>query len=465
MGGPYSRPRPPSFGECNRHVRAGAARQPPGPHHPPPARRYGAGDRRGDRDGSPADDPRRPLQPAIDRGLLPLRRADRRPAPRRRRLGRGRRRGTRAVPRRSRRRDRPAGPQRRRPEASGAGGAPRQGAGAASPGRSRGGARRLAADRPPRRPRRRALARGASPPPSAPAGRRARGSRHGGRRAQGVARARPRGGPAGRPDQPGERREDARDPRRRPNRRGRQVHGGPRPRNPSLDPPRSAAGARRERADDDRRDALPRDRRPARPGGPHGRVPERPTSLAARSPRRRRRCPDRDRHGGWTGVAFGDADIAAITELLLGLVRVGERPHRRRRTWSRSTGSWPRPRSASTRRSPTTISFAEPGRAPPPAPRPLAVRPAGQQSAPAGGPRRYPDVYQVASEILAEVGPVGDGADLPVDEIGLLTMYLAGSLERTGCAQDPGDGRLPGGDGYGVDPRLAARWRCFPRSR
>lgn len=43
--------------------------------------------------------------------------------------------------------------------------------------------------------------------------------------------------------------------------------------------------------------------------------------------------------------------------------------------------------------------------------------------------RRYPDIYRAAGEILAEVGPVDD-AELPVEEIGLLTMYLAGSLER-----------------------------------
>jgi mannitol operon transcriptional antiterminator len=42
---------------------------------------------------------------------------------------------------------------------------------------------------------------------------------------------------------------------------------------------------------------------------------------------------------------------------------------------------------------------------------------------------RYPDVYQVAEEIVAEVSPLGDAA-VPPDEIGFLTMYLAGSLER-----------------------------------
>jgi transcriptional antiterminator len=42
---------------------------------------------------------------------------------------------------------------------------------------------------------------------------------------------------------------------------------------------------------------------------------------------------------------------------------------------------------------------------------------------------RYPDVYQVAAEIVAEVAPLGE-ATVPDDEIGFLTMYLAGSLER-----------------------------------
>ncbi len=43
--------------------------------------------------------------------------------------------------------------------------------------------------------------------------------------------------------------------------------------------------------------------------------------------------------------------------------------------------------------------------------------------------KRYPDVYRAAAEILAEAGPVA-GTETPVEEIGLLTMYLAGSLER-----------------------------------
>jgi mannitol operon transcriptional antiterminator len=42
---------------------------------------------------------------------------------------------------------------------------------------------------------------------------------------------------------------------------------------------------------------------------------------------------------------------------------------------------------------------------------------------------RYPDVYAVASEIVAALHPLGD-AVVPHEEVGFLTMYLAGSLER-----------------------------------
>jgi mannitol operon transcriptional antiterminator len=43
--------------------------------------------------------------------------------------------------------------------------------------------------------------------------------------------------------------------------------------------------------------------------------------------------------------------------------------------------------------------------------------------------QRYPDVYRVASEIVSALQPVGD-AVVPPEEVGFLTMYLAGSLER-----------------------------------
>lgn len=42
---------------------------------------------------------------------------------------------------------------------------------------------------------------------------------------------------------------------------------------------------------------------------------------------------------------------------------------------------------------------------------------------------RYPDVYLVATEIVGALNPVGD-AVVPPEEVGFLTMYLAGSLER-----------------------------------
>jgi mannitol operon transcriptional antiterminator len=42
---------------------------------------------------------------------------------------------------------------------------------------------------------------------------------------------------------------------------------------------------------------------------------------------------------------------------------------------------------------------------------------------------RYPDVHAVASEIVLALGPMGEGA-VPPEEVGFLTMYLAGSLER-----------------------------------
>jgi len=43
---------------------------------------------------------------------------------------------------------------------------------------------------------------------------------------------------------------------------------------------------------------------------------------------------------------------------------------------------------------------------------------------------RYPDVYRVASDIVAALHPLGD-AVVPQEEVGFLTMYLAGSLERS----------------------------------
>jgi transcriptional antiterminator len=43
--------------------------------------------------------------------------------------------------------------------------------------------------------------------------------------------------------------------------------------------------------------------------------------------------------------------------------------------------------------------------------------------------KRYPDVYRVAQGLVEDLGHFG-GAVIPVEEVGFLTMYLAGSLER-----------------------------------
>lgn len=43
--------------------------------------------------------------------------------------------------------------------------------------------------------------------------------------------------------------------------------------------------------------------------------------------------------------------------------------------------------------------------------------------------KRYPDVFEVATTVLADLGPLG-ATTIPSEEIGFLTMYLAGSLER-----------------------------------
>lgn len=43
--------------------------------------------------------------------------------------------------------------------------------------------------------------------------------------------------------------------------------------------------------------------------------------------------------------------------------------------------------------------------------------------------KRYPDVFDVATSALAALGPM-DGGPIPSEEIGFLTMYLAGSIER-----------------------------------
>ncbi len=132
-----------------------------------------------------------------------------------------------------------------------------------------------------------------------------------------------------------------------------------------------------------------------------------------------------------TGVAFGRTDVAAITESLLGLtqlVDVAARPE------AADVRYIDRIIAAAASRLHASLAADEQLRSSlSEHVRRLHVR--LRFGLPISNPlqqevrRRYPDVYRAASEILAEVGPVA-GTDMPVEEIGLLTMYLAGSLER-----------------------------------
>jgi mannitol operon transcriptional antiterminator len=131
------------------------------------------------------------------------------------------------------------------------------------------------------------------------------------------------------------------------------------------------------------------------------------------------------------GMALGRTDVAAITESLLGLtqlVDVAARPEAIDvRYIDRIIAAAARrlhPSLASDEQLRTSLSEHV---------RRLHVR--LRFGLPVSNPlqqevrKRYPDVYRAAAEILEEVGPVA-GSDIPVEEIGLLTMYLAGSLER-----------------------------------
>jgi len=131
-----------------------------------------------------------------------------------------------------------------------------------------------------------------------------------------------------------------------------------------------------------------------------------------------------------TGLVLGDADIAAITEFLLGFVGVGER--------ATSTAEDMEPidrlvAAAAKRLHPSLADDDQLRRSLAEHLRRLHVR--LRYGLPVSNPlaqevrERYPDVYQVASDIVAEVSPLGDDV-VPPDEIGFLTMYLAGSLER-----------------------------------
>jgi transcriptional antiterminator len=132
-----------------------------------------------------------------------------------------------------------------------------------------------------------------------------------------------------------------------------------------------------------------------------------------------------------TGLALGDADVAAITEFLLGFVQLGGETNA-------NDGAEAEPidrfvAAAAARLHPSLAEDDQLRRSLAEHLRRLRVR--LRYGLPVSNPlahevrERYPDVYQVASEIVEEVPLLGE-ATVPPEEIGFLTMYLAGSLER-----------------------------------
>ncbi len=105
------------------------------------------------------------------------------------------------------------------------------------------------------------------------------------------------------------------------------------------------------------------------------------------------------------GLVLGDADIAAITEFLLGFVELVDA----------SLTAQPDDQPVIDHLVAEAASRLHPS---------LAGNPLDHEVR-----ERYPDVYRVASEIVAALHPLGD-AVVPHEEVSFLTMYLAGSLER-----------------------------------
>ena len=131
------------------------------------------------------------------------------------------------------------------------------------------------------------------------------------------------------------------------------------------------------------------------------------------------------------GLTLGEADVAAITEFLLGFVELVDA--------SLATQADDEividqlVASAAARLHPSLAEDVQLRRSLGEHLRRLRVR--LRYGLPVTNPldqevrQRYPDVYRVASEIVAALHPVGDAA-VPQEEVGFLTMYLAGSLER-----------------------------------
>jgi mannitol operon transcriptional activator len=131
-----------------------------------------------------------------------------------------------------------------------------------------------------------------------------------------------------------------------------------------------------------------------------------------------------------TAMTLGESDIAAITEFLLGFVDVGGT--------AVPSGADIEPidrlvAAAARRLHPSLADDDQLKRSLAEHFRRLRVR--LRYGLPVSNPleqevrERYPDVYAVASDVVVEVAPLGETA-VPHEEIGFLTMYLAGSLER-----------------------------------
>ena len=131
------------------------------------------------------------------------------------------------------------------------------------------------------------------------------------------------------------------------------------------------------------------------------------------------------------GLTLGEADVAAITEFLLGFVELVDA----------SLATEPDDQAvidhlvaeAAAKLHPSLAEDVQLRRSLGEHLRRLRVR--LRYGLPVSNPldhevrERYPDVYRVATEIVAALDPIGD-AVVPHEEVGFLTMYLAGSLER-----------------------------------
>ena len=128
------------------------------------------------------------------------------------------------------------------------------------------------------------------------------------------------------------------------------------------------------------------------------------------------------------GLVLDEADVAAITEFLLGFAELDAAPSTPDDEAERIERLM---RSAAERIHPALAADAELRRSLAEHVRRLRVR--LRYGLPVSNPldeevrQRYPDVYEVASRIVAELGA---GEAVPPAEVGFLTMYLAGSLER-----------------------------------